>query len=250
MKKLFLSILGISIFQGSYAQRTVSGTVHDENNQPLVGVNVTVKGTVNGEVIGTITDTEGAYSITVPNPDNSILVFSFVGYQKEEMEILNQTVINVSLKLDLLQIDQLVVVGYGTQKKREITGAVATVDVEELNKSSAISLTDKLQGLVPGVSVNTTGQPGRMGDIKIRGASFFGGNNPLYVIDGILSGDSPILNANDIEAAAHIIAGTARSMGVIVDGHPSGRDDEFEVCSQAEFDQMKEDNKRVIDAVV
>lgn len=219
MKKLFLSILGICIFLGSYAQRTVSGTVHDENNLPLIGVSVLVKGTMNG----TITDGEGAYSITPSSPDTSILVFRYVGYQTEEMEIQNRTLINISLKRDLLQIEQLVVVGYGTQKKREITGAVATVDMEQLNNSSYITLTDKLQGLVAGVSVNTTGQPGTMGDITIRGASFFGGNNPLYVIDGILSGDNPNFNSNDIEsvqvlkdASASAIYGNRAANGVII----------------------------------
>jgi len=219
MKKLFLSFLCIGIFLCSYAQRSISGTVYDENNLPLVGVNVTVKGTVNG----TITDNEGVYSIIPSSPENGILVFSFVGYQTEEEEILDRTLINVSLKVDLLQIEQLVVVGYGTQEKREITGSVATVDVDQLSKSRSLTLTDKLQGLVAGVSVNTTGQPGSMGDIKIRGASFFGGNNPLYVIDGILTGDSPNLNPNDIEsvqilkdASASAIYGNRAANGVII----------------------------------
>ncbi len=219
MKKLFLSILGISIFLGSYAQRTVSGTVLDENNLPLTGVSVIVKGTTNG----TITDSEGSYTITPSSPENDILVFRYVGYQTNELEIQDRTLINISLKRDLVQIDQLVVVGYGTQKKGEITGAVATVDVEQLNNSSAITLTGKLQGLVAGVSVNTTGQPGSIGDIKIRGTSFFGGNNPLYVIDGILAGDSPVLNSNDIEsvqilkdASASAIYGNRAANGVII----------------------------------
>ena len=139
------------------------------------------------------------------------------------MEIQDRTLINISLKRDLLQIDQLVVVGYGTQKKGEITGAVATVNMEQLNNNRALTLTNKLQGLVAGVSVNTTGQPGSMGDIKIRGASFFGGNNPLYVIDGILTGDSPNLNTNDIEsvqilkdASASAIYGNRAANGVII----------------------------------
>jgi len=219
MKKLFLSLLGIGIFLCTYAQRSISGTVNDENNRPLAGVNVTVKGTLNG----TITDSEGAYSITPSSPENGMLVFSFVGYQTEEMAIQNRTLINISLKRDLVQIEQLVVVGYGTQEKREITGSVATVDVDQLSKSNSVTLTDKLQGLVAGVSVNTTGQPGSMGDIKIRGASFFGGNNPLYVIDGILSGDSPNFNANDIEsvqilkdASASAIYGNRAANGVII----------------------------------
>jgi len=219
MKKLLLSLLGLGIFFVSYTQRSIVGTVHDENNLPVVGVNIVVKGTL----IGTITDSEGAYSITTASPDNGILVFSFVGYQTQEIEILDRTIIDVSLKPDLVQIEQLVVVGYGTQEKREITGSVATVDVDQLNKSNSLTLTDKLQGLVPGVSVNTTGQPGSIGDIMIRGASFFGGNNPLYVIDGILTGDSPNLNPNDIEsvqilkdASASAIYGNRAANGVII----------------------------------
>jgi len=107
--------------------------------------------------------------------------------------------------------------------KREITGEVAIVDVDELSKSQSLTLTDKLQGLVAGVSVNTTGEPGSLGDIKIRGASFFGGNNPLYVIDGILTGDSPNLNSNDVEsvnimkdASASAIYGNRAANGVII----------------------------------
>jgi TonB-linked SusC/RagA family outer membrane protein len=219
MRKLFLALLGISIFAVSYAQRSISGTVNDENNQPLIGVNVTIK----GKTIGTITGIKGAYSITLSGPEDDILVFSFIGYQTEEVEIQDRTLINVSLEPDLVQIEEMVVVGYGTQKKREITGAVAIVDVEQMNNSSYITLTDKLQGLVPGVTVNTTGQPGTIGDIKIRGTSFFGGNNPLYVIDGILAGDSPTLNPNDIEsvqvlkdASASAIYGNRAANGVII----------------------------------
>lgn len=219
MKKLLLSLICIGIFMVSYAQRTITGAVTDENNLPLAGVNVTVKGTLNG----TITDDAGAYSIEVSDPSNSSLDYSFIGYQKEEVAIEDRTVINVTLEPKLEEIDPLVVVGYGTQKKSEITGAVATVDVEQLSQSRSVSLTDKLQGLVAGVTVNSTGQPGVIGDIKIRGTSFFGGNNPLFVIDGILSGDSPNLNPNDIEsvqilkdASAAAIYGNRAANGVII----------------------------------
>ena len=102
MKMLFLTLLGIGIFFVSYTQRSISGTVHDENNLPLIGVSVLVKGTTNG----TITDGEGAYSITPSSPDNGILVFRFVGYQTEELEIQDRTLIDISLKRDLQEIDQ------------------------------------------------------------------------------------------------------------------------------------------------
>jgi TonB-linked SusC/RagA family outer membrane protein len=183
-----------------------------------VGVNINLKGTAQG----TVSDVDGNYTIVAAITD-SVLVFSYVGYLTEEVYIGTQTQIDIGLRPDLVELDQIVVVGYGTQKKREITGAVATADVSQLNKSHAATLTDQLLGRVAGVTVNSTGQPGRMGDIKIRGTSFFGGNNPLYVIDGILTGDAPTFNPYDIEsvqilkdASASAIYGNRAANGVII----------------------------------
>jgi TonB-linked SusC/RagA family outer membrane protein len=218
MKKLVLLFISICFFSITNAQFTVSGKITDQEGKPLMGANVIIKGTS----IGTVTDTDGKYSISI-SAEDSILVFSFVGYMAEEQIIGKRTEINISLIPDILELEQLVVVGYGSQEKREITGAVATLDVDQLNKSHSSNLTDQLQGRVAGVTVNTSGQPGIMGDIKIRGTSFFGGNNPLYVIDGILTGDSPNFNPNDIEsvqilkdASASAIYGNRAANGVII----------------------------------
>jgi len=219
MKKLFLLYTCIIFFGNAYAQTTITGQITDQSDgQSLVGVNIYIKGSTHG----TISDTDGNYTILATATD-TVLVFSYVGYSTEEVSIGNQTRIDIGLRPDLFELDQIVVVGYGTQEKREITGAVAIADVEQLNKSHAATLTDQLLGRVAGVTVNSNGQPGSMGDIKIRGTSFFGGNNPLYVIDGILTGDSPTFNPNDIEsvqilkdASASAIYGNRAANGVII----------------------------------
>lgn len=226
MKKILLFTIGISLSFIVVAQKSITGKVADGvNGEALVGVNVVVKGTT----IGTITDLEGKYSINISNQD-SVLQFSFIGYLPEEVKILDQSIINVDLSPDLMQLEQVVVTGYGTQNKREITGAVSVVDVEQLSKSHSTTLTDQLQGRVAGVSVTTSGQPGSMGNIKIRGASFFGGNEPLYVIDGIATGDNPNFNPGDVEsvqilkdASSTAIYGNRAANGVIIITTKKGR---------------------------
>ena len=121
-----------------------------------------------------------------------------MGFVDQKVEVTTQDVVNMTMVPDSESLDEIVVIGYGSQVKNDITGSVSVVNVEEIAKTYSASLTNQLQGRVAGVSVNTSGKPGTIGDIKIRGASFFGGNNPLYVIDGILSGDSPNLNPADI----------------------------------------------------
>jgi TonB-linked SusC/RagA family outer membrane protein len=219
MKKLIYLMVGMGMVVAGHAQPTISGKVTDAGDgTPLIGVTVLIKGTSSG----TITDIEGNYTVG-PVGELDTLVFTYVGYLTEEVIIRNQTQIDISLRFNVVELDEVVVVGYGTQKKKEITGAVAHADVEQLDKSHAATLTGQLQGRVAGVTVNSNGQPGTMGDIKIRGTSFFGGNNPLYVIDGILTGDSPTFNPNDIEsvqilkdASASAIYGNRAANGVII----------------------------------
>ena len=225
LKPLFdlksLAILIFSFFVMSYsafAQISISGTVTDDLEQPLPGVNILIEGTAQG----TITDVSGNYIIEIPD-ENAALLFSFVGYKTERVPVGNQSEISISMIPDFAELDEVVVVGYGTQRKGDITGAVAVVDVEELDKSQYQNLTDRLQGRVPGVTVTTNGQPGSIGDIKIRGTSFFGDNYPLFVIDGILSEDSPNFNPYDIEsiqilkdASASAIYGSRAANGVVV----------------------------------
>lgn len=200
------------------AQRVIRGQVTDPSIGTLPGVTILIKGTSRG----TTTDADGSYSISIQEGDE-VLVFNYVGYKVKEVEIGNQSTIDVNLTPDISELEEVVVVGYGSQRKQDITGAVAVVDVEQLGKSQYLNVTDRLQGRVPGVTVTTGGEPGQVGEIKIRGTAFFGGNDPLFVIDGVLTEDSPNLNPNDVEsiqvlkdAASSAIYGSRAANGVIV----------------------------------
>jgi TonB-linked SusC/RagA family outer membrane protein len=226
MKKIFLLLIFIALsailLQPLFGQFTVTGTVTDENQQPLPGANVVVKGVLQGAV----TDTKGYYSISVPNQE-SVLVFSYIGYLTAEETVNSRTMINLSLSPDLKKLEEVVVVGYGTQKKSNLTGSVAVVNVDQFAQSVSTNVTDRLMGRVAGVSVVTSGAPGDVGNIKIRGTSFISGlddsNKPLFVVDGVLTDDSPNLNPYDIEslqvlkdAASTAIYGSRAASGVIL----------------------------------
>lgn len=165
------------------AQQEVSGTVTDAaDDQPIPGVNIAVQGTTTG----TTTDIDGEYSLTVPGPD-ATLVFSFVGYQTERVTVGDQTTINVQLQEDVAALDEVVVVGYGTQRRRDIAGSVSSVDVEEANIGQVESPQDLIQGRIAGVNlIQNSGEPGAGVSMRIRGtSSISAGNEPLYVIDGV-----------------------------------------------------------------
>lgn len=170
-------------------EKTVSGTVTDgATGEVLPGANVTIQGTQTG----TTTNAQGEYELEVPGPD-AVLVFSFIGYQSEEVEVGDQTVIDVVLQQDVGQLDEVVVTGYGTQRRQEVTGAVSSVDVAEASAGSNSSAQDLIQGRVSGVSVvSNSGEPGAGMRVRVRGSkSISAGNSPLYVIDGV-----PINNTN------------------------------------------------------
>ena len=199
---------------------TISGTVNDDAGIPIPGVNVTVKGTL----VGVVTDIDGKYSINVPNND-AVLIFSFVGYVTQEIPVGNQRNINVSFVESTLQIDEVVVVGYGTQRRGVQSTAVSTVKGDNLKQLPTLRTDAALQGRAAGVMVqNTDGAPGGNVTIRIRGAnSVSGGNNALIVIDGMQSGDLTTLNPNDIQsidilkdAAATAIYGARGANGVIL----------------------------------
>ena len=159
------------------------GTVTDaETGQTLPGVNVSIQGTQTG----TTTGAQGEYQIEAPSPDVT-LAFSFVGYQQETVEVGDQTVIDVSLQEDVAQLDQVVVTGYGTQQRGDITGAQASVDVAEAVTGQNSSPQDLIQGRVSGVQVvSNSGEPGAGMRIRVRGQkSLSASNDPLYVIDGV-----------------------------------------------------------------
>lgn len=219
---LSLLVLVLGLQQHTMAQITVTGQVTDaEDNSPLTGVTVLVKGTSTGAV----TDIDGNYTIEAPS-SNSVLVFSFVGYESEEIQVGNQRVIDVALSVSTAQLEEVVVVGYGTVKKSDLTGSVGSVSGEDLNSVAQTSVDQIMQGRVAGVRITqTNAQPGGGFSVRIRGTnSITAGNEPLYVIDG-LPGANPLnsLNPSDIEsveilkdASATAIYGARGSNGVVI----------------------------------
>lgn len=204
-----------------FAQISISGTVTDNLGEPLIGVNVSLKGTT----IGNITDIDGKYSLQAPN-EQSVVVFSFIGYRTVDVTIGSQRVINQQLTEDTQLIEEVVVVGYGVQKKVTVTGSVATVSGEELKASPTTNITNAMVGRMPGViGFQTSDEPGGGGTtIRIRGTNSLGSNDPLYVIDGIPDRDGGInrLNPTEIESisvlkdAAAAIYGARAANGVIL----------------------------------
>lgn len=204
----------------------VKGHITDTENAPIVGVTVVVKGTTNG----TVTNINGEYSL--PNiSENSILQFSFVGMTTVEKMVGSNTVIDVVMQEDAIGLDEIVAVGYGTIKKRDLTGAIATVDQQRLTDIPATNLTSTLQGAVAGVSISTPyGAPGSGSSVLIRGLnSITASNTPLVVVDGIPGGAIDDVNPNDIksieilkDAASTSIYGSRATNGVILITTKSG----------------------------
>jgi TonB-linked SusC/RagA family outer membrane protein len=229
MKKLYefskVSILVLVILATSFTNliaqdHSVQGKViSKEEGVGLPGVSVVVKGTTNG----TVTDVTGSYKLNVG--DNAILVFSFVGYATEEVPVGNQSTIDVSLVLDIKALSEVVVVGYGTQEKKDVTGAVSSVEGKTLAQIPTPNIEQALQGKAAGVQITSnSGQPGASSNIRIRGTGTIGNNNPLYVIDGVQQeGNINFLNSDDIatldilkDASATAIYGSRGANGVII----------------------------------
>lgn len=216
--KILNFILSICLVQIGIAQRSVSGTVMDaDSNEPLIGANILVKGTANG----TITDVDGTFSLEVPEGYNTLSI-SYIGFVEQEIDITNQSSIEVLLTGGS-NLDEVVVIGYTSQKKKDITGAITSVDIEEIETLPAGNVAKNLQGRLPGVQITTTGNPNSSAGVIIRGQNV-NGNDPLYVIDGVptLSGLQE-LNGNDIEsiqvlrdAASASIYGARARNGVII----------------------------------
>ena len=219
MQKLSIFLLFLFFALSTYAQNSITGVVSDaESGETLPGVNVHIKGTTNG----TITDINGNYAINVS--DSEVLVFSFVGYQEKEVIISNQTELNIALQVEALGLNEVVVVGYGTQKKSDLTGAISTVDMKELQSRQVSTIDQALQGQVAGVDVTTnSGTPGGGVMVRIRGIGTLNDANPLFVVDGMMVDDIDFLNTNDIEsmqvlkdASATAIYGSRGANGVVI----------------------------------
>ena len=195
------------------------GTVVDDNNEPLIGATVTVKGAKGG----TITDIDGNFVIDVPA--NGTLVVSYVGYESKEFAVNGREDLGqLQMKSDQTMLDQVVVVGYGTQKKADLTGSVAVVNTEELKRVSNSNISSMLEGKVAGVQITSDGQPGADPTVRIRGVGSFGSTAPLYVVDGVPVGTTiRDFSPNDIatiqvlkDASAGAIYGSRAANGVII----------------------------------
>lgn len=212
-------VLTAGVTSAGQQTKTVSGTVTDESGELLPGVAVFVKGTT----AGTITDMDGKYSLSnVPN--NAVLVFSFVGMKTMEIAVDGKSTIAAKLSSDLIGIEEVVAVGYGTQKKVNLTGAVSSVKMEEvLNNRPIVSVAQALQGTVPGLKIETTSaEPGKSPSFNIRGITSINGGGPLVLVDNVPM-DLATLNPDDIEtvsvlkdAASTAIYGARAAYGVIL----------------------------------
>lgn len=206
-------------------QTTISGTVTDADGAPLPGANVVVKGTTNG----TQTDFDGNYTINADS--NATLVFSYVGFGTQEVSVNGQSTINVTMAEDANQLSEVVVLGYASQTRGDVTGSVASVDLDEAVKTPVVNAAEVLQGRVTGVQVVTNGNPGQAPKINVRGFGTSNNTNPLYIIDGVQTDDPNVLNnlnptdidqMNVLKDGAAAIYGARASNGVIIITTKSG----------------------------
>lgn len=233
MKKSLFFIVLLLLNLQMLAQVTVRGMVKSaDDSSPLPGVSILLKGTTTG----TVTDMNGKYSIAVPSKTGT-LTFSFVGYKTQEIVIGNKTNINVLLVSQTVGLNELVVVGYGTTKKKDLTGSVASVTGAQLSRVSSASPIANLQGQVSGVQIISNGQPGSTPQIMIRGVgSIEAGTSPLYVVDGVITDDIRNLDPNNIksidvlkDASSEAIYGARGSNGVIMITTKSGSTGKLQV---------------------
>lgn len=216
MSCMLTGIVGVTMGQ----QISVTGTITDgETNEPLPGVNIVVKGTF----AGTVTNLDGEYTIELDNPD-ATLVISYIGYADHSEQISSRTVIDVALVPDRIGLDEVVVIGYGVIKKSDVTGAVSSVDTEEISKMVVSNAAQALQGRASGVLVTqNSGSPGDAFDIKIRGTGTINNSSPLYVVDGVIVENISHIPPDNIQsfealkdAASSAIYGSRAANGVII----------------------------------
>lgn len=218
---LIAGFIFFSCHQTFSQNNTITGTVMDADlNEPAVGVTVLIKG--KGNLNGTITNLEGKYSIKAES--NDVLLFSYIGMQTQEIAIGSRTVINVELKSDSKQLQEVVAIGYGTVKKSDLTGSVSVISTKDLTRNPAPSAAQALQGKAAGVLVSSTGAPGGDAVIRVRGVGSMSSNpNPIYIVDGVQLSNITGIQPQDIEslqvlkdASATAIYGANGSNGVII----------------------------------
>lgn len=234
LKKLLFFCFSLLLSIATNAQEiSIRGTIVDESGLPLPGVSVLVKGTSSGAT----SDLDGNYTISAS--PNSVLVYNYVGYTTTEQTVNSRTQINVSMKVDTRNLEEVVVVGYGTQKKSVVTGAISSVKAKDIENLPITRIEQALQGRTSGVMVTgNSGQPGSSSTIRVRGTTSFGNNDPLWVIDGVIvdAGGIGFLNQSDIQsievlkdAASQAIYGTRAAAGVILVTTKKGQEGSLKV---------------------
>jgi TonB-linked SusC/RagA family outer membrane protein len=222
LRCLCIVIVLLASFTPIFAQqKTVTGKITDQQSgQPVGDVTVSVK----GSTVSTVSAADGSFSISLP-PDRSVLVFSIVGYASEEVNVANQTTVSVSLTTQGKEMDEVVVIGYGVTKRRDLTGAVSSIKAADIVRTPTFNAVEAMQGRVAGVDITrTSGIAGSGATIRVRGnRSITGSNEPLFIIDGMQGGNVSDLNPNDIEsievlkdASATAIYGSQGASGVII----------------------------------
>lgn len=199
-------------------QTSVSGRVTDDQGQPLQGINVQIKDSEES----TVTNADGAFTIQVPS-NQTVLVFSYLGYENQEITVGSQRNLQIVLTESLEELEEVVVIGYGSVRKKDLTGAVSVVDTREMAKTGSATIAQSIQGLATGVNVRNTGNAGSDASIEIRGVGNLTNNNPLWVIDGLITSAGADFNPNDVEsiqilkdASAAAIYGSRAANGVII----------------------------------
>lgn len=234
---LLFTFFLISPAMAQTVQKIKGSVLETANKEPIPGVAVMVKGTTNG----TITDIDGAFTLTAKS--NDVLVISFLGFKSQEIAINGQTEFSVLLSENVTDIDEVVVVGYGVQKKKLVTGATLQVDGDDLQKKSTTSALQALQGQTPGVLISSTsGQPGEGLKVVVRGLGTIGNSGPLYLVDGVQTGDISYLNNADIEridvlkdAASAAIYGSQAANGVVLITTRSGSKGKAQISFDAYY---------------
>ena len=217
--KLLIFIILFLNATDTFAQNQINGLITDKQGEPLIGASILVQGTNSG----TVTDFDGLYELNLP-PAAKVLVVSYTGYEDQEVAINNRTAINIVLAESVSLLDEVVVVGYGTQKRSKISGAVSTVTAEEITEAPILRTEQALQGRIAGVQVSqNSGSPGSALTVRVRGIGTINNSDPLYIVDGIPVEGIDFLNPNDIEsinvlkdAASSAIYGARGANGVVL----------------------------------
>lgn len=233
---LMLCTFFVTIGLGAYAQKIVTGIVKDDGGLTLPGVAVFIKGTT----VGTVTGIDGDYTISGVS-NSSVLIFSFVGMERQEILVGEQTTINVEMKNSTIGLEEVVAIGYGTQKKANLTGSVGVATAERLENRPIVSVGQGLQGVIPNFNITiSNGDPTETADFNIRGMESINGGSPLILVDGV-PGDMDKLNPNDIEsvtvlkdAAAAAVYGARAAFGVVLVETKKGTKGKMKVTLAAE----------------